>query len=115
MSGYYPAGVTGNEFEIAGPDFEKTITVGPVECTGHNGRRINIYKPLTPENTITDCKCSLAETLDDDDPNWVPGEFDQVEVEAAFFEYRCWGEWVCPSCGHPNDWEGDAEDYDGRS
>ena len=47
MSGYYPPGVTGNEYEIAGPDYEEETTLlcpecdKEVECTvyGYRGSR----------------------------------------------------------------------------
>ena len=70
----YPAGVTGNEYEIAGPDDEKTITVD-VRC----------------EECVTD--------------------LDGIEIEAQFYRGSVWGDWVCPECGHENDWSGEAEDY----
>lgn len=34
MSSNYPPGVTGNEFAIAGPDYEKESTVPCIECGG---------------------------------------------------------------------------------
>ena len=34
MSSNYPPGVTGNEFEIAGPDYERESDVRCIECDG---------------------------------------------------------------------------------
>ena len=35
MSSNYPPGVTGNEYEIAGPDYERDVDEECPECGGH--------------------------------------------------------------------------------
>ena len=78
MSGYYPEGVTGREYEIAGAEREWT------------------------EERIAWCdseSCADYEVEKD------------ILIDLQSYGSDEWGTWNCETCGHENDYSGEARDY----
>lgn len=117
----YPPGVTGNEFEIAGPDREVTETR---ECEAQDQH----FHVLTRDgrNALAELGGIVAEVHDSGTVH--PTTFDAIlsvtrrverevvsveeadcpfvgEVDVAYFRSSCW--WTCPVCGSEHQIEAD--------
>lgn len=82
MSGYYPDGVTGNEFEIAGPD-------------GY----------LNVEVDVEICDAQLH------DGNYCQFSGQVLVIDAAYYRNEIWGTLECPECHQRSDWEDTLDKY----
>jgi hypothetical protein len=97
----YPLGVTGNELEIAGPDWEaeveRTCTQTDVTLhviTSEGIADITLYQRIDPDNVITPEQI-LARCVEVEVPE-CPG----IEMEVDAWGYGCITHWACPVCGH---------------
>jgi len=116
----YPPGVTGNEYEIAGPDWEGTLEV---TCPNEEARLEVVSKDVA--EILDEYRTALLAENGDEVFRQLRALKNQIayevrgtvtapcpfvgEVDAAAFRGQTW--WTCPVCGAENEEEAE-DDFD---